>query len=288
MRITGRTWAIIAAALLLAMAVAVKLRPHRAAPAYVVTGTEPAGLEPKPIHDLRSEESVDGQRFLVTNLIDGPIQTRCRLVSAENAIATPPLPRSLVVPAKAERELSLIVPAEPGRRSQAEVECAAVVGDPGAAAPAGVAYAQPFYPGTAFTVAQGFNGAFSHRGAQAQFAIDLGVPEGTPVVAARAGVVMQVEDDFHGHGVDLEKYGDRANYVRVLHEDGSMALYAHLAPGTALVRPGEKVAVGGFLARSGDTGYTTGPHLHFVVQHNAGMELVSIPFTMAGVDTTDH
>ena len=285
MRISGRTWAVVAVALLLATTVAVKWRPKRAAPTYVDTGTEPAGLEPKPVHRLRSEETVDGQRFFVANLVAGPIEARCTLVAAENVVAAPPLPRDLVVPASGERELTLLVPAEPGRRSQAEIQCIAVLGDPGAPAPPTVAYAQPFYPGTKFDVAQGFNGAFSHHDLQSRYALDLGVPKGTPVVAARAGVVMQVEDEFHGHGVDLEKYGDRANYVRVLHDDGSMAVYAHLAPGTVLVRPGERVAVGGFLARSGDTGFTTGPHLHFVVQRNAGMSLESIPFAMAGVDT---
>ena len=115
------------------------------------------------------------------------------------------------------------------------------------------------------------------------YALDFGVAEGTPVLAARAGVVMQVEENFRAHGLD-PRFADRANFVRVLHEDGSMALYAHLAPASLLARPGDRVVVGQMVGKSGNTGLSTGPHLHFAIQRNPGMSLVSIPFAMQGVD----
>src|SRR5690606_32818975 len=107
-------------------------------------------------------------------------------------------------------------------------------------------------------------------------------PEGTPVLAAREGVVMQVESNFDRAGLDREKYGGRANFVRVVHDDGTMALYAHLKPEGVLARVGQRVRAGQQIGMSGNTGFTTGPHLHFVVQVNRGMRLVSIPFRMSG------
>jgi murein DD-endopeptidase MepM/ murein hydrolase activator NlpD len=49
-----------------------------------------------------------------------------------------------------------------------------------------------------------------------------------------------------------------------------------------LVRPGQRVRRGEVIGRSGDTGFTTGPHLHFAVQVNRGMRLESVPFRMSG------
>ncbi len=99
--------------------------------------------------------------------------------------------------------------------------------------------------------------------------MDSPLPEGTPVLAARAGTVMQVVDSH-----------DQGSLLRVLHDDGSMALYAHLQAASARVRPGQAVAAGQVIALSGNTGHSSGPHLHFVVQANTGLALRSIPFRM--------
>jgi len=258
---------------------------HRATdPKPMDAGVEPAGLKPLPIQAVRVEEVADGQRYWIRNLVAGPIEVECELGEAVNVVADPTLPRRLVLAATSERSLTILRAMIPNRRSTASISCQAVVGDPRAVSDSSESFALPFYPGTAFVVAQGFNGQFSHNDVQSRYAIDFGVPDGTSVVAARAGVVMEVENEFRGHGVDLGKFADRANYVRILHADGSMALYAHLAPESCIVRPGDRVRAGEFLAKSGNTGFTTGPHLHFAVQRNAGMELRSIPFAMPGVD----
>lgn len=261
------------------------LRARPAAPPVSAadSGSEPPGLQPKPMYSVRNEEVVDGVRFFIRNRVPAPIEAECDVESSAPVTADPVMPRRMRLPAAGERVLTTLRVTTEGR-TQFAVSCRAVPGDPHALAPEGVVYALPFPLGTSFEISQGFGGEYSHNDAESRYAIDLAVPEGTSVLAARAGVVMQVENEFRAHGADLGKYGDRANYVLVLHDDGSMALYAHLAPGSAIVRPGDKVRVGDFLARSGNTGFTTGPHLHFGVQRNEGMALRSLRFGMVGVD----
>jgi len=251
--------------------------------AAVDYGAETPGLQPNPIHELRHRGLSGVDEYLVRNLLAGPIEVRCALIEAHNVTTMPPLPRRLVLPALAEWKLTEMRSADPTQHAAGAIECSAMVGDPNAAAPEGVAYAIPLYPGTKFSLDQGFGGAFSHNDAESRYSLDLAVPAGTPVVAARDGIVMQIEEDFRETGSDAKRYGDRANYVRVVHEDGSLAVYAHLAPRSILFRPGDRIRAGNFLAKSGDTGFSTGPHLHFSVQKNVGMELRSIPFTMPGV-----
>jgi len=151
-----------------------------------------------------------------------------------------------------------------------------VPGDPGAQHDDSHRYSIPLPKGS-FTLAHGPGGHFSHTDAQSAYAYDLAADEGTPVVAARDGIVMQVERDFYGNGLDMERFDDRANSVRVLHSDGSMGVYAHLQWESAQVSPGQRVRMGQQLGLSGNTGFSSGPHLHFVVQVNRDMQLVAVP-----------
>ncbi|MFA6985156.1 MAG: M23 family metallopeptidase [Arenimonas sp.] len=284
----GLLLTVLALALVALLAITRRAQPAGAdSVASADPGAEAPGLQPQPIHELRNRNLGGGDEYLVRNLLAGPIEVRCALIKAENVASNPRLPRRLVVPARAEFKLTDLRSVEPTLPAIAEIECGAMVGDPNAPAPDGVSYAIPFYPGTKFTVDQGFAGAYSHHDPESRYSLDLGVPEGTPVIAARGGVVMQVEEDFRASGNDARRFGDRSNYVRVLHDDGSLALYAHLAPRTILFRPGDRIRTGNFLAKSGNTGFSTGPHLHFSVQKNAGFALRSIPFAMPGVDTSN-
>ena len=74
--------------------------------------------------------------------------------------------------------------------------------------------------------------------------MDFALAEGTPILAVREGVVMQVESDFEKAGLNREKYGGRANFIRIVHDDGSMAVYAHLQPEGVQVRTGQRVRKG--------------------------------------------
>lgn len=145
------------------------------------------------------------------------------------------------------------------------------------------AYAFPLPAATAWRLTQGFGGRASHRDAANFHALDIAAAAGTPVLAARAGTVMQVVDRYTEGGTD-EALKDRLNLVRVLHADGSMGLYAHIAAGSARVQPGDTVQPGQSLAAVGSVGWSSAPHLHFSVQANDGRELLSLPFRMSGPD----
>lgn len=238
--------------------------------------------EVQQIAQLRVDR-VDGARAAVaSNQIAGPVEVRLEFESAVNVAAEPPLPLSAVLRAESEQRLSLIRQADPRRESSFGLSMRAMPGDPRARAE-DVLYQAPL-AGGAWQVAQGYRGSFSHNDDASRHAIDLAVAEGSDVLAARAGTVMQVERHFEGAGLDREKFGSRANHVRILHDDGSMAVYAHLQTGSVVVRPGMRVRAGQVIGKSGNTGFSTGPHLHFAVQVNRGMALHSIPFRMQGPD----
>lgn len=90
--------------------------------------------------------------------------------------------------------------------------------------------------------------------------IDYGVPEGTPVMAAADGVVSRAELDTATAAIPDVGYG---YHIRVKHSDGSMTIYAHLVEDGILVSTGQNVKMGEIIGHSGNTGRSTGPHLHF-------------------------
>ncbi len=223
-----------------------------------------------------------GSHYEITafNSAPGPVQVQLDLARADNVRPVPSLPASQVVPAGGSVVVARIYPVDPRLPNAFEANMLQLPGDP-RARPLDFEYRVPFDYGRV-RVDQGFGGRFSHSDAQNFYAIDFALPEGTPVLAARGGTVMQVESDFQRAGLDREHYGGRANFIRILHEDGSMALYAHLKPEGVEVRVGQQVRQGQRIALSGNTGYSTAPHLHFAVQANGGMRLEAIPFRMFG------
>ncbi|MGE6686830.1 M23 family metallopeptidase [Stutzerimonas stutzeri] len=137
---------------------------------------------------------------------------------------------------------------------------------------AGPAYALPWQGGP-FRISQGAGGDFSHNSPSGRYAVDIAMPVGTPIVAARAGTVVKVRNGQGGRLPD-----PAGNYVRIEHDDGTHSAYLHLSRGSVRVSPGQKVKVGTLLGKSGNTGRSTGPHLHFVVQKPYGSSMLSIPF----------
>ncbi len=138
-------------------------------------------------------------------------------------------------------------------------------------------YQLPFSFPKQLRISQAFFGAFSHHQPHTEYAVDIPMPEGTPILAARVGTVVEVISDNEGASTDLTD-NKRANVVRIAHLDGAMTVYAHLKRNSIQVRVGESVHQGRKIAESGNTGFSSGPHLHFAVQVNQSGELTSVPF----------
>ena len=130
-------------------------------------------------------------------------------------------------------------------------------------------YRLPFQEGHSYAVTQAYGGRLtSHNNRENLYAVDFAMPRGTPVVAARAGVVIDATLKYQEGGFDI-RYLDKANTVAIAHDDGTVAEYAHLSPGAGYVAVGQRVAAGDLIGHSGNTGYSSGPHLHFIVSRPA-------------------
>jgi len=121
-------------------------------------------------------------------------------------------------------------------------------------------YDLPFQKGKSFKVYQGYNGTFSH---QNENSLDFIMPEGTEITAARDGKVIEAVQTSN-RGCPTIDCANLANYVSILHSDGTIAQYYHLKQNGVKVNIGDFVKKGDVIALSGNTGWTNGPHLHFV------------------------
>lgn len=137
------------------------------------------------------------------------------------------------------------------------------IGDPHAVHDDAYVYRFPYGASRSYRVLQGYGSRFSHTGRE-HYAVDFDMPRGTPVHAARSGVVARVVER-HGEGCWAARCADKANLIVVLHDDGTTGEYYHLARDSAVVKVGERVARGQPVAASGNSGHTTMPHLHFGV-----------------------
>ena len=97
-------------------------------------------------------------------------------------------------------------------------------------------------------------------------AADFECEVGTPLIAVADGVIKSV-DDTHRLGAPYMDLLPEANelQLQLLDGGGCVAVYLHIAEGSALVKAGDRVVAGQQLALSGNVGFTTGPHLHFQI-----------------------
>jgi murein DD-endopeptidase MepM/ murein hydrolase activator NlpD len=213
--------------------------------------------------------------FVVSNGTLAPYSVRVVATDLENLKPLVALPFRGVVGPGEERVVGSLSPIDPDRPVRFGSEWNAAPGSLLARHDDGWHYRMPFGGTKQRFVSQGFGGRFSHQGT-ARYSVDFAMPWGTPVLAARAGRVIDVVDDNVASGL-RRVYYDKANKVDVLHADGTVATYAHLRHG-AVVKPGQEVATGDLIGLSGDTGFSGGPHLHFMVwKRMPDLSAVTVP-----------
>lgn len=216
-------------------------------------------------------------KYHFLNQFHGPVEVTVWHQNSWNIQTEPRLPQTFTLDEYGEFELFNIQVLRADLGWELNLKWQYLPGDSQHQANRQTHYALPFENSESFQVSQGFQGRFSHQNLANQYAIDIAMPVDTPILAARSGQVMDIEADFFSGGT-RDYYLDRANQVRVLHEDGSMAIYAHLAFESIQVFKGQSIHQGQLIAHSGNTGFSSGPHLHFVIQVNTGTHIESIPF----------
>lgn len=125
-------------------------------------------------------------------------------------------------------------------------------------------YDLPFQFGKKYKLMQGYGGSFSHNTPETYYAYDFKMKNKSQIMAAREGRVIKVTEKY-SQGGKYKSLKRKANNVEIEHPDGTIGIYAHFYKKGVIVQEGDYVQRGQMIGYSGNTGYSTGPHLHFAV-----------------------
>jgi len=263
---------------------------------WIFSDRQPEGGQPSEIRELPTGTAaptvevrhslVDRQiRFVANNRFHAPVQLIIKLQRLVN-VAAPGIDDSLswTLPARSAMNVMALDAIADNLAPGVEYRVAWLPGDPLAQHKPTDSYRAPFAVARSFPITQAYPLSVTHTTSDSLHAIDIAMPVGTNVYAARSGIVFEVASTNYRGGLDTSREGAEANVIHILHDDGTFALYAHLNWNTIRVRPGEVVQRGEYIADSGNTGFSTGPHLHFAVMRNRGLRLESLPILFEGRD----
>lgn len=229
--------------------------------------------------------AMEGSTVLLSARNDyfAPVEIRLEITKSRQ-LGLPPAdhPMAWVLPPRSETHLLQLALVASATKPELEYQYRYLPGDPRATHAPTEPYRAPFAISSDHRITQAFPDTTTHTGPDSYYAVDLAMPIGTDIVAARDGIVFDIASTNFRSGVDINVDGPAANVVRILHEDGTYAIYAHLNTNTIRVKPGDQVLRGQYIADSGNTGFSTGPHLHFAVVRNVGLRVQSVPVTFKG------
>ena len=234
------------------------------------------------------DKNRDGDTLLLSarNVADFPITYSVRVrteADLNNDRAARPRRASGTLDGQESQQLMTLPDADGDAVDGLSISCTWTIGSRNAAHDDDHVYLLPYASGKSYRVIQGFDSRFSHSGVE-QFAVDFKMSEGTPVHAAREGVVARVVES-NNKGCWQDGCGQYANFIVVMHDDGTTGEYYHLQQNGALVDVGERVSAGQKIGLSGNTGHTALPHLHFAVYKATRRALPqSVPVTFISSD----
>lgn len=213
--------------------------------------------------------------FYVQNLQSADVTVTLEM-DLKNYSSNQKLPYTTTVPPKTAIKAFSLTPTEADKDSSWSYTYYATWGSLTATHDDSAVYILPYAVGDSFPVSQGYGGTYSHTGGD-KYSIDWRMPVGTPIHAARAGTVVGVKADSSEGGGD-KKYEWDANYILIKHNDGTLGHYVHLKKDGVTVKLGQEVEAGQLIGFSGNTGHSTGPHLHFAVfKAHDGKQRQTIP-----------
>ena len=230
------------------------------------------------------DETLNGAFYIVArNEFHAPIEIILGLDWLDN-LELPPAEQRLqwVVPPRSRMILLKLAQLDEYVPGNAGYRYVSLTGDPNSVHAPSEPYRAPFAVAGNFPITQAFPTGITHLTPDSYYAVDVTMPIGTDIYAARAGIVFEVASTNFRGGIDPDRDLPSANLIRILHDDGTYAVYAHLNWNTIRVRPGDSVVRGEYIADSGNTGFSSGPHLHFVVIRNKGLRLESVPVVFEG------
>jgi murein DD-endopeptidase MepM/ murein hydrolase activator NlpD len=232
---------------------------------------------------LRETTDNAGEPILVAvNDFAAWVQIAYHVESSRNLDPSTASSGNLLIPPQDQTFIMALAPIDAASPVEVSFSYQYLYGHPGAQHRPDLPYRLPYALNDAHPVSQAYPDTVTHASEAHRYAVDFEMPVGTAVFAAREGIVIETAEDFSGAGLDLQIDAERANFVRILHDDGTLALYGHLDWHSIRVEPGERVTRGQRIADSGNTGYSSGPHLHFVVQRNRAGAMESVPVKFSG------
>ena len=214
----------------------------------------------------------------VSNTYPVPVEVEVSLTKAHNIISSPVLPARFVIPKQSKIKIFTLRPSMTNESFSYAYQYSFTIGDPRAEHHPPKPYRPPFPNGNRFRISRSFQNNSSAGDAYNAFAVNILIPKKVPVCAARKGIVIDIETRTFTRRTRSGNIQTSTTRVRLLHDDGTMGVYAHLKTGSVIVSTGMKVEEKQVIGEPGISNNSDMSYLYFAVQKNSGMKLESIPF----------
>lgn len=237
-------------------------------------GTESVERE-RPV-ELTSADTRSGVDLFIENNSYGDVTVTLE-VDMTNLTSSKPLPLTVAVAPHAKKRVVRLFVDDPQKRWKYRSKFSVAYGALKTKHDADYYYRLPFGQGKAYRVIQTFGGRVSHEG-ESEYAVDFAMPEMSPVCAARPGRVVATQSSS-SRGGPQKKFRDDGNFIYIRHADRTLGVYVHLKKDGVFVKAGDYVRRGQLIGLSGNTGWSSRPHLHFGVYRLIGGKMgESFPF----------